>query len=245
MTKRGVSWAAMAAGVLVLTAGCSGTAGSGGTASPSPSPTATAAAATPAPTPTPTATPTPTPAADPLAAVDTIVFTAAALSLREGGAEIGSVPLVGEPLDDAVAVLTRVLGQPEPDGVLRDHCVKAQTRWAWDELRLGTADLYTDEGTLSFRVETPTVTAADGHEVRVETPGGVAVGEPIGPLVAAVPVDQHDTFDPAGTGHISVVFDLVRTRESHGEMFPHGAIAWGDEGVVRGLGGPAELKDQC
>jgi hypothetical protein len=242
--RRGTLVAAVA--VLLAVTGCTTSGVSDGPSAPASS----AAGASTAPSagaadPTGTPVPAPAPVADPLADVDTIVFSAASLSLRARDVEVASVPLVGEPLDDAVAVLSRVLGEPVADGVEEDHCVAAQTRWAWGEVRLGTADLYADEGSLVFRAEQPTVSAPDGREVRIETPGGVAVGDPVGPLATQVPLEDQDAFDPDGTGRLSLVVDRVRTRESAGEMYPYGALVWSEGGTVLGLAGPGELKDQC
>lgn len=245
MRTRAGAWAATAVALVALT-GCVGVGAPGAEGDPSSS-TAAPPSAGPTSTPTSTATSAPTPPAeaDPLAAVDTVVFGATALSLRDGDVEVGTVPLVGEPLDDAVSVLTRVLGEPVADGVLGGHCAVPQTRWAWGEVRLGTADLYTDEGSLVFRAEQASVSTPDGRDVRIETPGGVAVGDPIGPLAAQVPVEHQSDFDPNGTGFLSLVYDLVRTRESAGETNPYGAIAWSEGGTVAGLGGPGWLLDEC
>ena len=246
MRTRGGLWAAAAVLVATMTvAGCaSGAAPGDGDATPRA--TATAAASTPAPAPEATATPAPAP--DPLASVDTIVVTAAGLSLRQGESELASLDVVALPLDEAVALLTRALGEPREAGVQEDHCQPAQTRWGWGEgTYLGTPDLHTDEGTLTFGTKDTSIETSDGRSVRLQTPGGVAVGDPIAPLAEATDPAYTDDFSADPSREVlSLVYDLVRADEVSGdEISPYGASVHSIDGLVTAILGPSTLKDYC
>lgn len=253
MKTRGGLWAAAAA-VLVTTmtvAGCAAGAAPGepGEGSATPRATATAAASTSSATPTPeaSATPKPTLEADPLAEVDTIVVSAAGLSLREGGSELATLDVAAVPLDDAVALLSRVLGEPRADGVEESHCRPAQTRWTWGTAtRIGTRDLYTDEGTLTFAARDATLETPGGGTVRVETTGGLAVGDPVAPLDATTDATVKDDFSPGADRNLGIVYDLDRTQEiSSGEWNPHGASVYSVNGTIEAIRSTSTLKDFC
>ncbi|MBD8583651.1 hypothetical protein IFT90_03660 [Frigoribacterium sp. CFBP 8766] len=248
MRTRGGLWAATAVLVATMTvAGCaSGAApGEAGDGDATPRATATAAASTPAPA---EATATPAPAPDALASVDTIVVTAAGLSLRQGEVELASLDVVALPLDEAVALLTRALGEPREAGVEEDHCQPAQTRWGWGEgTYLGTPDLYTDEGTLTFTTKDTSIETDDGRSVRLQTPGGIAVGDPIAPLAEATDPAYTDDFSADPSREVlSLVYDLVRADEVSGdEISPYGASVHSIDGLVTAILGPSTLKDYC
>ena len=242
MRTRGGLWAAAAVLVATMTvAGCaSGAAPGDGDATPRA--TATAAASAPAPE----ATATPAPAPDPLASVDTIVVSAAGLSLRQGESELASLDVVALPLDEAVALLSRALGEPEEAGVQQGHCTTAQTRWLWgDTTYLGTPDLYTDEGTLTFVTLDTSVSTSDGREVRLETTGGLAVGDPVAPLVEATDPALVDDFSVEPGRNLNLVYDLVRIDQLSDEQSPYGASVGSVDGVVTAIRGQSMLKDYC
>jgi hypothetical protein len=245
MRTRGGLWAAAAVLVATMTvAGCaSGAAPGDGDATPRA--TATAAASTPAPAPEATATPALAP--DPLASVDTIVVSAAGLSFRQGGSELAALDVAAVPLDDAVSLLTRVLGEPRPDGLEQSHCRPAQTRWGWGAAtHIGTPDLYTDEGTLTFTARDATIEAPDGRNVRIETTGGLAVGDPIATLDAETDATVKDDFSPGPERSLGIVYDLDRTEEiSGGEWSPHGASVSSTDGTIEAIRSTSTLKDFC
>ena len=231
------SWgiAVVAAAVLVSVAGC---AGSDPTAEPAPTVTVTASASS-----TPSASPAPV---DELASVDTIVVTAAGLSLRQGDSELAMLDVVALPLDEAVALLSRVLGEPQEAGVEEGHCTTAQTRWLWgDSTYLGTPDLYTDEGTLTFVTLDTSVSTSDGREVRLETTGGLAVGDPVAPLVEATDPALVDDFSVEPGRNLNLVYDLVRIDQLSDEQSPYGASVGSVDGVVTAIRGQSMLKDYC
>jgi len=231
------SWgiAVVAAAVLVSVAGC---AGSDPTAEPAPTVTVTASASS-----TPSASPAPV---DELASVDTIVVTAAGLSLRQGDSELAMLDVVALPLDEAVALLSRVLGEPQEAGVEEGHCTTAQTRWLWgDSTYLGTPDLYTDEGTLTFVTLDASVSTSDGREVRLETTGGLAVGDPVAPLVEATDPALVDDFSVEPGRNLNLVYDLVRIDQLSDEQSPYGASVGSVDGVVTAIRGQSMLKDYC
>jgi len=231
------SWgiAVVAAAVLVSVAGC---AGSDPTAEPAPTVTVTASANS-----TPSASPAPV---DELASVDTIVVTAAGLSLRQGDSELAMLDVVALPLDEAVALLSRVLGEPQEAGVEEGHCTTAQTRWLWgDSTYLGTPDLYTDEGTLTFVTLDTSVSTSDGREVRLETTGGLAVGDPVAPLVEATDPALVDDFSVEPGRNLNLVYDLVRIDQLSDEQSPYGASVGSVDGVVTAIRGQSMLKDYC
>ena len=231
------SWgiAVVAAAVLVSVAGC---AGSDPTAEPAPTVTVTASASS-----TPSASPAPV---DELASVDTIVVTAAGLSLRQGDSELAMLDVVDLPLDEAVVLLSRALGEPEEAGVEEGHCTTAQTRWLWgDSTYLGTPDLYTDEGTLTFVTLDASVSTSDGREVRLETTGGLAVGDPVAPLVEATDPALVDDFSVEPGRNLNLVYDLVRIDQLSDEQSPYGASVGSVDGVVTAIRGQSMLKDYC
>ena len=239
-------WAAAVVLVATMTVtGCASGAATGeaGDGDASPRATTTPAASTPAPE----ATPTTAPAADPLAAVDTIVVTAAGLSLRQGESELAALDVVAAPLDEAVALLTRVLGEPRPDGLDESHCRPAQTRWGWGAAtHIGTPDLYTDAGTLTFTARDAAVETPDGREVRIETTGGLAVGDPIASLDAATDATMKDGASDAANHGLGIVYDLDRTAEIFdGEWSPHGASVYSTDGVIEVIRSTSTLKDFC
>jgi len=246
MRTRGGLWAATAVLVATMTvAGCASGAATGdaGDGDATPRATATAAASTPAPE----ATATPAPAPDALASVDTIVVSAAGLSLRQGESELAALDVAAVPLDDAVALLTRVLGEPRPDGLEESHCRPAQTRWGWGTAtHIGTPDLYTDEGTLTFTARDATIEAPDGRDVRIETTGGLAVGDPIATLDAETDATVKDDFSPGPGRNLGIVYDLDRTEEiSGGEWSPHGASVHSTDGTIEAIRSTSTLKDFC
>jgi hypothetical protein len=231
------SWgiAVVAAAVLVSVVGC---AGSDPSAEPAPTVTVTASASS-----TPSASPAPV---DELASVDTIVVTAAGLSLRQGDSELAMLDVVALPLDEAVALLSRALGEPEEAGVEEGHCTTAQTRWLWGESTyLGTPDLYTDEGTLTFVTLDTSVSTSDGREVRLETTGGLAVGDPVAPLVEATDPALVDDFSGEPDRNLNLVYDLVRIDQLSDEQSPYGASVGSVDGVVTAIRGQSMLKDYC
>lgn len=231
------SWgiAVVTAAVLVSVAGC---AGSDPAAEPAPTVTVTASASS-----TPSASPAPV---DELASVDTVVVTAAGLSLRQGDSELAMLDVVALPLDEAVALLSRALGEPEEAGVEEGHCTTAQTRWLWGESTyLGTPDLYTDEGTLTFVTLDTSVSTSDGREVRLETTGGLAVGDPVAPLVQATDPALVDDFSVEPGRNLNLVYDLVRIDQLSDEQSPYGASVGSVDGVVTAIRGQSMLKDYC
>ena len=231
------SWgiAVVAAAVLVSVAGC---AGSDPSAEPAPTVTVTASASS-----APSASPAPV---DELASVDTVVVTAAGLSLRQGDSELAMLDVVALPLDEAVALLSRVLGEPQEAGVEEGHCTTAQTRWLWGESTyLGTPDLYTDEGTLTFVTLDASVSTSDGREVRLETTGGLAVGDPVAPLVEATDPALVDDFSVEPGRNLNLVYDLVRIDQLSDEQSPYGASVGSVDGVVTAIRGQSMLKDYC
>jgi len=231
------SWgiAVVAAAVLVSVAGC---AGSDPSAEPAPTVTVTASASS-----APSASPAPV---DELASVDTIVVTAAGLSLRQGDSELAMLDVVALPLDEAVALLSRALGEPQEAGVEEGHCTTAQTRWLWGESTyLGTPDLYTDEGTLTFVTLDTSVSTSDGREVRLETTGGLAVGDPVAPLVEATDPALVDDFSVEPGRDLNLVYDLVRIDQLSDEQSPYGASVGSVDGVVTAIRGQSMLKDYC
>lgn len=244
MRTRGGLWAAAAVLVATMTvAGCASGAAPGEAGDGDATPRATAAASTPAPE----AAATPAPAPDALASVDTIVVSAAGLSLRQGGAELAALDVAAVPLDDAVALLTRVLGEPRPDGLEESHCRPAQTRWGWGTAtHIGTPDLYTDEGTLTFTARDATIEAPDGRTVRIETTGGLAVGDPIASLDAATDATVKDGGSSDAGSSLGIVYDLDHTEEiSGGEWSPHGASVYSTDGAIEVIRSTSTLKDFC
>ena len=231
------SWgiAVVAAAVLVSVAGC---AGSDPSAEPAPTVTVTASASS-----APSASPAPV---DELASVDTVVVTAAGLSLRQGDSELAMLDVVALPLDEAVALLSRALGEPQEAGVEEGHCTTAQTRWLWgDSTYLGTPDLYTDEGTLTFVTLDTSVSTSDGREVRLETTGGLAVGDPVAPLVEATDPALVDDFSVEPGRDLNLVYDLVRIDQLSDEQSPYGASVGSTDGLVTAIRGQSMLKDYC
>jgi hypothetical protein len=232
------SWgiAVVTAAVLVSLTGCvDGDVGS------SPTVTVTAGAE-----PTSTATSEPT-AVDELAAVDTIVVSAAGLSLRQGETELAMLDVVALPLDEAAALLSRTLGEPRAEGVEADHCRVAQTRWGWGTAtHIGTPDLYTDEGTLTFTARDAAIETPDGRSVRIETTGGLAVGDPIVSLDAATDATVKDDFSVEPGRDLGIVYDLDRTEQiSPDEWSPHGASVHSTDGVIEVIRSTSTLKDFC
>jgi hypothetical protein len=237
------SWgiAVVTAAVLSSVAGCAG----GDVVGSVPTATATATVTAGAEPPS-TATPEPTPV-DELAAVDTIVVSAAGLSLRQGESELASLDVVAVPLDDAVALLARVLGEPRADGLEGSHCRPAQTRWGWGTAtHIGTPDLYTDEGTLTFTARDAAIETPDGRSVRIETTGGLAVGDPIAPLDAATDATVKDDFSVEPGRDLGIVYDLDRTTQISGdEWSPHGASVHSTDGAIEVIRSTSTLKDFC
>jgi hypothetical protein len=235
------SWgiAVVTAAVLVSLTGCVG----GDVVAEGPTVTATVTAVA---EPTSTATPEPTPV-DELAAVDTIVVSAAGLSLRQGETELAMLDVVALPLDDAVALLSRVLGEPRAAGVESDHCVAAQTRWGWGTAtHVGTPDLYTDEGTLTFTARDAAIETPGGRSVRIETTGGLAVGDPIAPLDAATDATVKDDFSVEPGRDLGIVYDLDRTTQiTSDEWSPHGASVHSTDGAIEVIRSTSTLKDFC
>jgi hypothetical protein len=235
------SWrvAVVAAAVLVSVSACSGAGQVGEAATPAATVTVTAS---------PSGTPEPTATTDELASVDTVVVSSAGLSLRRGDVELAAVDVVAMPLDDAVELLTRVLGEPREAGVEGDHCLRAQTRWGWgDGTYLGTPDLYTDEGALTFTTKDTAIETDDGRSVRLQTPGGIAVGDPVAPLAETTDPALVDDFsaDPS-VPTLALVYDLVRADEISGdEVNPYGASVQSVDGVVEVIRGASFLRDYC
>ena len=229
--------------VTLLATGCTGSAGADGGATATATATVTAEA-------TPTATSTPEAAPDPLATVDTIVVSGTGLSLRRGDAEIAMLPFAGGDLGEQAATLETVFGAPgEPAGVEGDHCVEPQTRWAWGETYHGTRALSTDEESLVFLTYDDAVTRPDGSEVRIETTGGLAVGEVDDPF-RALPEDQKDESwvesDTEVGGRAYYLYDVVRTTDEAGfEPGKYGALGVTEGGVVDRIAAPTSLYDYC
>lgn len=200
-----------------------------------------------APTAEPTSEPTAAASpADPLASVDRIVVSGTGLALFRGDEQLASLPFVGGDLDEQVATLTTVFGaEPREAGVLGDHCVLPQTRWAWGETYHGTRALSTDEGSLVFLGYDAAVTRPDGSAVRIETTTGVAPGEAAAPLVQLPPDQVDDDFlDESGRGYY--LYDRVRVLDVSGpEVGGYGALAATEDGVVDRIAAPTTLHDYC
>lgn len=186
--------------------------------------------------------------ADALAAVDTIVVSATQLSLREADTEVAAIGLVGTSLDDAVETLSGVLGEPRSSDLAAASCVRAQTAWAWgDTTRIGTADLFTDDGTLSFGTNETAVATSDGRTVRIETPTGEAVGDSVESLDDAFASTVKDDFPSVPEQELlSIVYDLVRNPQvDDGSWRPYGASVYSEKGVIHSIMGPNEIKSDC
>ena len=184
---------------------------------------------------------------DALAGVDSIVVSSAGLSLRDADSEVASIDLVGTTLDDALETLTLVLGAPRSSDVEAGSCVSAQTAWAWgDNTVIGTADALTDEGTLTFGTNQTSVETADGRTVRIETPTGAAVGDPVAPIADGLDASVKDTFDTVPEEErLSVVYDLARNDQVDGEWNPYGASVYSEKGVIEAIRGPGHIKSTC
>lgn len=231
--------AVVAAALVLSVAGCAG----GSTVGEAPTVTVTAS-----PSSDPTSTSTPAPEEfDELASVDTIVVTSAGLSLRRGESELAALDVAAVPLDDAVALLTRVLGEPRSDGLEDSHCRPAQTRWGWGTAtHIGTPDLYTDEGTLTFTARDAAIETPEGRSVRIETTGGLAVGDPVATLDAETDATVKDDFSPGPERSLGIVYDLDRTEQiSDGEWSPHGASVHSTDGTIDVIRSTSTLKDFC
>jgi len=234
--------AAVSVSVMAVLAGCTAT----DSAAPSATPTSSAVASqTPAPSTTAAA---PEQGADALDSVDTIVVSATQLSLRAADSEVASIALVGTPLDDAVSTLTDVLGEPRPSDLEASSCVRAQTAWSWgDATRIGTPDLHTDDGTLSFGTNETAVATTDGRSVRIETLTGEAVGDSVAPLDEALDATVKDDFASVPDQELlSIVYDLVRNPQvDSGDYRPYGASVYSEKGIIAAIQGPNEIKSDC
>lgn len=232
---------ALATGLLIAlaTAGCA-TTGTDAGAAGTPTVTATVTAEPTAPD-TSEAT-----APDPLATVDRVVVSGSGLSLRRGDVELASLPFAGGDLDEQVAALETVFGSaPREAGVLGDHCVEPQTRWAWGEVYHGTRALHTDEGSLVFLSYDDTVERPDGSVVRIETTTGLAAGDDAAPL-RELPGDQKDETFLDVDGRASYLYDRIRTLDVSGpEPGGYGALALVEGGVVDRIAAPTSLYDYC
>lgn len=234
--------AAVSVSVMAVLAGCTTTDSAAPTTSPSAS-----ASTSQAPAPSTTAA-APEQGADALDSVDTIVVSATQLSLRAADSEVASIALVDTPLDDAVSTLTEVLGEPRPSDLEAASCVRAQTAWAWgDTTRIGTPDLHTDDGTLSFGTNETAVATTDGRSVRIETLTGEAVGDSVAPLDEALDATVKDDFASVPDQELlSIVYDLVRNPQvDSGDYRPYGASVYSEKGVIAAIQGPNEIKSDC
>jgi hypothetical protein len=232
--------------VMAVLAGCTTTDSAAPSATPTSSPSASDSTS-PVPAPSTTAA-APEQGADALDSVDTIVVSATQLSLREADSEVATIGLVGTPLDDAVSTLTEVLGEPRSSNLEAASCVRAQTAWAWgDTTRIGTPDIHTDDGTLSFGTNETAVATSDGRTVRIETLTGEAVGDSVAPLDEAFDATVKDDFATAPDRELlSIVYDLVRNPQvREGDYRPYGASVFSEKGVIASIIGPNEIKSDC
>ncbi|WP_156357382.1 hypothetical protein [Frigoribacterium sp. Leaf263] len=240
--------AVLSVSVMAVLAGCTTTDSAAPSATPTSSPSASASASTsPVPAPSTTAA-APEQGADALDSVDTIVVSATQLSLREADSEVATIALVGTPLDDAVSTLSEVLGEPRSSDLEAASCVRAQTAWAWgDTTRIGTPDIHTDDGTLSFGTNETAVATSDGRSVRIETLTGEAVGDSVAALDAAFDATVKDDFATAPDRELlSIVYDLVRNPQvREGDYRPYGASVFSERGVIASIIGPNEIKSDC
>jgi len=235
--------AAVSVSVMAVLAGCTTTDSAAPTSSPSAS-----ASTSQTPAPSTSAAAAPEQGADALDSVDTIVVSATQLSLRAADSEVASIALVGTPLDDAVSTLTDVLGEPRPSDLEASSCVRAQTAWSWgDATRIGTPDLHTDDGTLSFGTNETAVATTDGRSVRIETLTGEAVGDSVAPLDEALDATVKDDFASVPDQELlSIVYDLVRNPQvDSGDYRPYGASVYSEKGVIAAIVGPNEIKSDC
>jgi hypothetical protein len=231
---------------MAVLAGCTTTDSAAPSATPTSSPSASDSTS-PVPAPSTTAA-APEQGADALDSVDTIVVSATQLSLREADSEVATIGLVGTPLDDAVSTLTEVLGEPRSSNLEAASCVRAQTAWAWgDTTRIGTPDIHTDDGTLSFGTNETAVATSDGRTVRIETLTGEAVGDSVAPLDEAFDATVKDDFATAPDRELlSIVYDLVRNPQvREGDYRPYGASVFSEKGVIASIIGPNEIKSDC
>jgi hypothetical protein len=239
--------AAVSVSVMAVLAGCTTTDSAAPPATPTSSPSASASTSQ-TPAPSTTAAAAPEQGADALDSVDTIVVSATQLSLRDADSEVATIGLVGTPLDDAVSTLTEVLGEPRSSNLEAASCVRAQTAWAWgDTTRIGTPDIHTDDGTLSFGTNETAVATSDGRTVRIETLTGEAVGDSVAPLDEAFDATVKDDFATAPDRELlSIVYDLVRNPQvREGDYRPYGASVFSEKGVIASIIGPNEIKSDC
>lgn len=235
---------------MAVLAGCTTPDSAAPPVTPTSSPSASAspsASTSPAPAPSTTAA-APEQGEDALDSVDTIVVSATQLSLREADSEVATIALVGTPLDDAVSTLREVLGEPRSSDLEAASCVRAQTAWAWgDTTRIGTPDIHTDDGTLSFGTNETAVATTDGRSVRIESLTGEAVGDSVAPLDEALDSTVKDDFATAPDQELlSIVYDLVRNPQvDSGDYRPYGASVYSEKGVIAAIVGPNEIKSDC
>jgi hypothetical protein len=166
------------------------------------------------------------------------------------GSQLDSLPYSVEAAV-ASAFFTELFGaEPVVTTVESDGpCMPNATIELWDDaFRLAHGDMVLPEGQ---RVVVA-ADAAEAHGIALETPGGVAVGDPIDLLEADIPVELRNEPVPHDDGvFVQVDYDIVEEERmpigtwEAGQAVYWGAKATGEDSVVNGMVAPTMFVDHC
>ena len=155
--------------------------------------------------PLPSPTPEPTPTADKATAIH---IKASAVDVLSSVGRVFASLALNSDVTRAVTELTAALGAPPSvTQTTPDHCTASYTVESWgDGLSIWHGPNYPLPEGLTFGVGS---TASNVQGVRVETPQGVAVGDPAAALITATPAANIEKADHTDGRWTSIWYDLV------------------------------------
>ena len=196
-----------------------------------------------APAPDQTAAPTPVPTSTPEPVAETIVVGGSDFAVLDAdGAELDRIAYSADP-ESAVDVLADAIGAaPETAVEGAQTCFGEYDTRRWDEsLALKSGENLPLPADALFELE---VTGELAGGIRLQTPQGFAVGEPIAELTASVPEAPAVQFE---TGGAVVNFEVVTGSEEDGAEPYYGAQATDLEatGLIGGIRAPLDFRFDC